>query len=166
MPVDQVLKAIAEQEEQLVFDRFDEGSAWTLGGLIRAQAVKSCLPIVIDIRLFSRPLLYFALAGSSPDNREWARRKGNVVERFHRSSYAVGLKNKHAGTTLLQTHGLNPADYADHGGAFPIKSHAFGVIGSITVSGLPQHEDHGLVVSSVCELLGMNPAKLQLPPIT
>lgn len=41
--------------------------------------------------------------GTTPDNVEWVRRKSNVVARFHRSSYAVGLREKQKGQTIYES---------------------------------------------------------------
>jgi uncharacterized protein (UPF0303 family) len=45
--------------------------------------------------------------------------------------------------------GVDPADYAAHGGAFPVRVAHAGVVGVVTVSGLPQAEDHALVVEAI-----------------
>ena len=92
------------------------------------------------------------MPGTTPDNWEWIRRKRNVVMRYHRSSYAIGLKHQRAGTTL-ESSGLDAKDYAAHGGCFPILLEGTGYVGTITVSGLPQREDHALVVSVLQEYL-------------
>jgi len=128
------------------------------------MAAERKLPVVIDIRRFGQPLFYAALEGTNPDNAEWVRRKSNVVARFHTSSYAVGLKLKQKNETLTEQQGLPMADYATHGGSFPISVKGVGVIGSVTVSGLPQRADHELVVEAICGLLGRHYGHLCLPP--
>ena len=151
------LAIIALQERRLTFRRFDEEMAWAVGSQLRSWGIEQAAPIVIDVRLFHRELFYAALPGSAPDNDEWVRRKINVVRRFHRSSYAVGLETKAKGGTLESRYGLSLTEYAAHGGAFPVTVDGVGVIGSITVSGLPQRDDHGLVVRTLCATLDVSP---------
>jgi uncharacterized protein (UPF0303 family) len=102
------------------------------------------------------------MEGTTPDNVDWVRRKSNVVARFHSSSYAAGLKEKAKKQTLLESQGLPVADYATHGGSFPLAVQGAGVVGSVTVSGLPQRADHELVVEALCGLIGRNYADLKL----
>jgi uncharacterized protein (UPF0303 family) len=56
------------------------------------------------------------------------------------------------------------ADFAAHGGSFPLRVAGAGVVGSVTVSGLAQRADHELVVEALCGLLGRNFAELRLGP--
>lgn len=163
MTVTTELAVIARQEAELTFARFDEDSAWRLGSLIRDWALAAGWPIVIEIRFFHRALFYAALPGSAPDNADWVRRKRNVVERYHRSSFGVGRSLAEKGGTLESRYGLAAADFAAHGGAFPITVAGCGVIGCAAVSGLPQREDHMLVVRAICALLERDPADLALP---
>jgi uncharacterized protein (UPF0303 family) len=156
------LEQIAMQERELVLPRFDAQFAWDLGERLRTLAVERKLAVVIDVRRFGQPLFYTALEGTTPDNVEWVRRKTNVVARFHRSSYAMGLKEKIKNETLLDTQGLPIADYATHGGSFPLAVAGAGVIGSATVSGLPQRSDHELVVEALCAMLGRDYQQLKL----
>ena len=102
------------------------------------------------------------MEGTTPDNPEWVRRKSNVVARFHRSSYAVGIKEKMKGVTLAESQGLPLADYATHGGSFPLTVAGAGVVGSVTVSGLPMRADHELVIEALCAMLGRDYAELRL----
>ncbi len=163
MSLENDLAIIAKQEQTLRFNRFDEDDAWKLGSRLRELAVAPKHPLVIDIRRFGQPLFYCALPGSVPDNVEWVRRKNNVVARFHRSSYGLALELQNKNATLESKFGLTLGDYAAHGGAFPLIVAAAGVIGSVTVSGLPQRLDHELVVQALAEATGHDYKQLQLP---
>lgn len=158
------LVRIAFQERELVLPRLDAQTAWELGSKLRALAAERSLAVVIDIRKFGQPLFYVAMDGTTPDNPEWVRRKSNVVARFHRSSYAVGLREKQKGETIYESQGLLLADYATHGGSFPLTVTGAGVVGSVTVSGLPMRQDHELVVEALCAILGRNYDELKLAP--
>ena len=87
-------KKLRSQERELRLPRLDAEVAWELGTRIRTMAAERGLVLVVDVRRFGQPLFYAALEGTTPDNPEWVRRKSNVVARFHRSSYAVGMKLK------------------------------------------------------------------------
>jgi uncharacterized protein (UPF0303 family) len=156
------LERVALQERELVFQQFTAQTAWELGVRIWTLAKDRHLPVVLDIRRFGQPLFYAAMEGTTPDNLEWVRRKSNTVARFHRSSYSIGLKEKIKEETQHQSQGLSLADYATHGGAFPLIVAGAGVIGSVTVSGLPERADHELAVEALCGALGRNYSQLGL----
>jgi len=162
MDIDRDLEIIARQESELQFPLFDVEAAWRLGCWLRATAVSRRFPIVIDVRRFGHPLFYSALAQTTPDNADWVRRKSNVVARFLKSSYAMGLTLKRDATNLTDRFGLSAADYASHGGGFPITVANAGVIGSVTVSGLPQRDDHEFVVEALCAELDRDYSALSL----
>lgn len=158
------IERIAEQEKELRLPRLDAQFAWDLGSRLRSMALERGHVLVVDVRRFGQPLFYAALEGTTPDNVEWVRRKNNVVARFHRSSYVVGLHLENKGTTLVETQGLPLADYATHGGSFPLHVEGAGVVGSATVSGLPQRSDHEFVVEALCAHLGRDYLALKLGP--
>ena len=137
---------IKRQETELAFTEFNELVAHSLGERIRERALREKLVIVVDIRTWDRQLYFMALPGTTADNAEWVRRKRNVVLTLATSTLAVGLKLKASGETLEERYGLPPRDHAAHGGGFPLILDGLGCIGAITVSGLPQVEDHALVV--------------------
>lgn len=161
MGVSEDLEQVALQERELRLPRLDAQMAWELGTLLRNMAEERELPVVIDVRRFGQPMFYAAMDGSTPDNPEWVRRKSNVVARFHRSSYGVGLSLKEKNDSL-EGRGLPVADYATHGGSFPLVVDGAGIVGSVTVSGLPQRDDHELVVEALCEMLGREYEALRL----
>ena len=156
------LERIALQERELHLPRLDAQTAWELGSRLRTMAAERGLAVVIDVRRFGQPLFYAAMDGTTADNPEWVRRKSNVVARFHRSSYAVGLKEKVKKETLAESQGLPTADYATHGGSFPLVVGEAGIVGSVPVSGLPMRADHELVVEALCAMLGRDYAELKL----
>lgn len=163
MSIAQDLARIALQEERLQYPSFDEAAAWRLGLRLRALAVQRGHALVIEVRRPAQPLFYAALPGSTPDSAEWVRRKSNVVLRFHRSSFAVGLDLEERKTSLVERWGLPVADYASHGGSFPIRVRGSGCVGAVSVSGLAQRDDHNLVVEAVCFELGQDFDSVRLP---
>ncbi len=161
MGLNEDAEQIALQERELRLPRLDAQLAWELGSRLRAMAIERGLALVIDVRRFGQPLFYAALDGTTPDNPEWVRRKSNVVARYHRSSYGMGLDLKQKRQTL-EERGHSIADFAAHGGSFPLHVEGAGIVGSVTVSGLPQRADHELVVEALCGLLGRDYASLKL----
>ena len=164
MAISDDLDTLARQEQRLRFAKFTEDTAWEIGTKLHALGQARKLPIVIDIRLANRLLFHAALPGSTPDNPEWVRRKSNVVLRYLKSSYRVGREFAARNDTLDAHRGVSPLDYAAHGGSFPIHVEGAGVIGAITVSGLPQREDHNLVVEALAAFLDQPLDELALGP--
>ena len=146
---------IIQQEKKLVFPAFSEADAFKIGSALKARADAENVPIVIDISLWDRKLFYFARPGSTSDNEDWVRRKFNLARRLHKSSYRAGRELAAAGLTLRDRN-LAEADYAPHGGAFPIRLSNAGAIGAVTISGLPQRDDHNWVAAAIAAHLGID----------
>ncbi len=155
-PEPDLLRTIAEieaHEHELVFTRFDNDDAWRLGCLLVELAQQRALPVTVDIRRGPQQLFHAAMPGTTPDNDSWIERKVRVVERFGASSYLVGLRARRKGITFAAQHDLPLQEYAAHGGCFPVRVRDVGVVGTVTVSGLPQAEDHALVVEGIRDFL-------------
>ena len=166
MAVQDDIAALVIQETTLTFPGFTPDLAWQIGTTLRDLAIARNYPLVIDVRRFGSPhqqLFYCALAGTTPDNARWVQRKINVVARFHKSSYHVGRLLEQSGLGFTERYNLPIEDYAAHGGCFPIHVAGTGIVGSVTVSGLPQREDHNLVVEALCLITGRDYQKLRLP---
>jgi uncharacterized protein (UPF0303 family) len=148
------LAELAAHEDELQFTRFTNDDAWDLGTALVTRAREQQLPVAVDISRNGHQLFHAALPGTSPDNDSWIRRKAAVVDRFGHSSLFVGQRSREAGTTFEAEFGLDPARYAAHGGAFPVLVRDVGPVGVVVVSGLPQVEDHRLVVAVLRELVG------------
>ncbi len=145
------LEKVSRQEELLVFESFDEVTAWQLGKSLREMAELAGQSVTIDIRQGDDCLFFTAMKGTTPVNADWARRKRNLVNRLQKSSFALGLARANGEDVPA-----DDEDHAAHGGCFPIRVAGVGFIGTATVSGLPQREDHILVVKGLANLLNVD----------
>lgn len=158
------LERLTLQEQRLQFDAFDQRTAWELGTHIKALCEEAGVALAIEVRLSKETVFYYAMPGTGPTNADWARRKRNAVELLHTSSYALGLKLEQEKSSLEAKQGLPLRDYATHGGSFPIRVRGVGVVGVVTVSGIPQRDDHAMVVKALAALCGVPLAEVALDP--
>lgn len=142
------LTELQAEAARLILPRFAEVEALALGRIMTDLATTRAHPVVIDIRTANRTLYHAALPGSAPLNGLWAARKSNTALLFQEASLLVGTRHRGKGESLAK-HGLDTADYADHGGAVPISVAGQGVVAVATVSGLPQLDDHRLVIEAL-----------------
>lgn len=149
----ELLESLRQEEETIQFTEFTNETAFAIGCRLAEIATRDKKGITIDICRNGQQLFHYALPGTALDNDEWIKRKNRVVNRYGHSSYYMGIYYKSRGTTLNEKAFLDPAEYAAHGGSFPIIIKNVGVVGTITVSGLPQEEDHRLVVNTLKEFL-------------
>jgi uncharacterized protein (UPF0303 family) len=149
-----LLEELLTQEQALQFTSFNNDEARALGLRLVEVAMAEQLSITVDICRHGQQLFHCALAGTSADNDEWIKRKNRVVNRFGHSSYYMGVYYRSRGTTIQESALREPREFAAHGGAFPISIRGVGVVGTVTVSGLPQAEDHRLVVQVLRQFLG------------
>lgn len=157
------IERLTHHEAVLCFDAFDAAVAWTLGSRLKALAEARAAAVTIEIRLSGELVFFHAMPGTAPANADWARRKRNSVELLGHSSYRIGRELQRDASTLQAKMGLPERDYASHGGSFPLRLVGGLCIGSVTVSGLPQREDHALVVQALAELCGVAPDTVALP---
>src|SRR5919202_7076397 len=143
------LAELLAEEEELQLRSFTNDDAWELGCALVAAARERSAPVAIGIVRNGHRLFTAALTGATPDNEEWIRRKERVVQRFGHSSLAVRQASVERGTTFEEQFGLDPQRYAAHGGCFPVLVRSVGPVGTVTVSGLPQVEDHRMVVATL-----------------
>ncbi len=153
---------IRSQEATLVFARFDEEDALSIGLAIVGKIKARNGFALIDIRLWDRQLFAYSMPGASADNAEWVRRKINVVRRYQISSYRMGLELSETGRALDGSRGVDPLDFAPHGGCFPIRMKDGPIVGCVTVSGLPQRDDHLVVVEAISAHLGIDMTELAM----
>lgn len=148
-----LLREIDRQERELVFDSFTMEEAHTLGNLLYEKAKERGLALTIDITRGGQQLYHAALEGTSADNDQWIIRKNRVVNRFGRCSFYISRDLASKGLTIEEKYNVSSMEFAPHGGAFPIRLRNAGVIGTVTVSGLPQAEDHAFLTGVLREYL-------------
>jgi len=136
--MDDILKQLLQEEQELQFTKFNESTAWHIGSQLVEQSISKKLPVTIDITRGGHQLFHASLRGTSADNDEWIKRKVRLVYRFGHSSFYIGQLLKSKGKRLEEAYLISESDYAPHGGCFPIIIRDTGVIGTITVSGLAQ----------------------------
>lgn len=151
--MDDILIQVLEQEQELQFAKFNEDTAWNLGKQLVETAREKNLSVTVDITRGTHQLFHASLPGTSPDNDEWVKRKIRTVYRFGHSSFYMGQLLKSKGKNIEQAYLVSESEYAAHGGCFPIIVKDTGIVGTITVSGLPQEEDHNLVVQALRDFL-------------
>lgn len=150
-----LLAELLAQEERLQLARFEHEDAFRLGMMLVERARADSIPLTIQLTRVHQVLFQVAMPGTVLDNDHWVRRKTATVYRFGHSSFYMGVSCRARGVTLAERYGVGPTDYAEHGGAFPIRVRGVGLVGVVAVSGLPQAEDHALVV----EMLGRHLAQ-------
>jgi uncharacterized protein (UPF0303 family) len=149
----EILEHLLSEEQTLQFTSFNEDTAWRIGCWLVEYAVQNKLPITIDIRKGEQQLFHASRPGTSADNDEWVVRKVRLVNRMGHSSYYIGQLLKSEGKKIEEKFLLPESQFAPHGGCFPVLVKGTGMVGCITVSGLPQEEDHKLVVMAIKNFL-------------
>ena len=145
---------LAAEEALLMFESFTNDDAIALGLALVDAARAEQLAVTIDVRRGDQQVFHAALPGTTVDNDAWVERKVRVVRRFEQSSFRVGCTLRRLGQSIDEAFLLDGSLYAPHGGAFPITVRNAGVVGVVTVSGLPQRADHRLVVDVLTRHLG------------
>ena len=148
-----LIARIEAQERTLVFPGFSNDDAWALGSILVELARERMLAVTVDITRGEQQLFHAALPGTSAHNDAWITRKTRTVREFGISSLLAGQRAKLGGNSFEDAPWIDPLRYAGHGGSFPITVAGVGVVGTVTVSGLPQLEDHALVMRILREHL-------------
>jgi len=143
------LATITRQEQALQFTSFDNDAALAIGNKIVEMAKADKVAVTVDVSVNRNPLFFHAMAGTSPNNVDWIRRKSNLVNRTGHASFYVHTQAVDRGQDFDNLPTFDRKDFAAHGGSFPIVVKGTGQVGTITVSGLAGVDDHALVVRAL-----------------
>ena len=148
-----LLAMCAEQENKFQFDHFSRADALAFGLKLHENAKKQPIPVAIEITINGLTVFRYFPDGALPDSELWLARKRRTVELMEMSSLRF-LAWLEVNGESLESRKLPADDYAAGGGGFPIRLRSTGVIGSICVSGMPDHmDDHQLVINTLAEFL-------------
>ena len=145
------MKEAEEQRKTFVLSSFTNAEAFDLGNYIYQKALREGKPFVVSVTRNRQRLFYAAAEGTSTENDYWVMRKENTAYYFQKSSYEIALYMKIREANIFDRCGLDRSQYVQAGGAVPIYGKGFGMIGTATVSGMSQEEDHAFVSESVAE---------------
>ncbi|KAF2966004.1 hypothetical protein GQX73_g7550 [Xylaria multiplex] len=150
----EVVKATSD----FTLDSFTASDAWELGHLLYARLLPFSAekPTLISIASANSEHVLFQAAvgsGTAPDNDNWVQRKRNAVLRFAASTWFLQCKYQGDERAFRLKFGMSEdvaGRYAIHGGGVPIRvSGVEGIVAVVVVSGLKQHEDHGVIVDVI-----------------
>lgn len=139
-----------EQEKKYTFESFLKKDALRLGLIINKQSEKYGQPISIKITVNGLVAFSYCQDGATKSNIEWAMRKQRIVELEEMCSLRHRVWMEMTDNTW-ESRKLEPNMYAEHGGGFPIRIKNTGLIGTVTVSGLPHLDDHQVIIDSLEE---------------
>jgi uncharacterized protein (UPF0303 family) len=144
-----LIATIEGEVAELQFTRFTNDDAVALGQLLVQLGVGRNLPIAIGISKSDHLLFRAALDGATPDNDVWLEAKARTAARYLAPSLLVGLRARRHGGRFEDNPMVDRTMHAAHGGSFPLYIRGVGPVATVTVSGLPQLEDHRLVVEAL-----------------
>ncbi len=159
--MDDILKQLLQEEQELQFASFNEATSWKIGACLVEKSMNEQLAVTIDITRGQHQLFHASLPGTSADNDEWIKRKVRLVYRFGHSSLYINQLLKSRGKSLEEAYFISQDRYGPFGGCFPVIVRGSGMVGTITVSGLPQEDDHRLVVETIRDFLTMKDKVIQ-----
>ena len=132
-----MISMCAEQEEKFQFEHFSREDALKIGLKLHENAKEQ--PVAVEITVNGLVVFRYFAEGAKPDS-----------ELMETSSLRFFAELEDAGETFADRK-LDPNEYAA-GGGFPIRLRGTGVIGSICVSGYPDHvDDHQLIINTLAE---------------
>ncbi|MBN8667227.1 MAG: heme-binding protein [Chitinophagales bacterium] len=135
--------------KKIELDHFSNRIAFDIGLKIVELAKSRNQHIAVEVSRLNHTVFLFVDDNLPADKHNWLRRKANVAKRFEESSLSVKNDLKDGQMSLDKTFGLDERDFIAKGGSIPIFIKNAGMIGTITVSGLRDEEDHNIIIESL-----------------
>ena len=156
MDIKEIVALRQKEEALLCYEKFTNEDALTLGLKMVEIAKEWGVAVAIDIEVNGVQLFHYNMPGSNARNSMWIRRKQNTVQLCQVGTLHAGQLLELQGKQLWRDWRLDEKDYAIIGGGFPISVAGTGIIGAVACSGLPHEDDHRLIITALCEILGVD----------
>jgi uncharacterized protein (UPF0303 family) len=140
---------VLEQEARLTLQSCSEADALAIGQWLLAAAEARSLAVTVEAWHGDRLVFRAARPGTNAHNDLYLAGKRAVVRHFGHASFYERLRHEEAGTSFEEATSLAFPAYAPHGGGFPLIVAGTGMVGVVLVSGLPQEQDHALIVEAL-----------------
>lgn len=142
-------KAGNEILKKIELDSFSNQLAFEMGMKIIDMAKSRHQHIAVEICRLNYTVFMYVDDSLPVDKYNWLRRKANVAKQFEESSLSVKNDLMIGNMTLEKTFGLDGKDFLANGGSIPVFVKNAGMIGTITVSGLHDEEDHKIIIDAL-----------------
>lgn len=141
-----LLERVRADERESTLPAFAHADAVDLGTRALTLAVERSLPVAIRVTRGDQLAFHAATDGTSADNDAWIERKIRLVRRLEISSLQARVRHELDDGDLGW---LDPVHYALAGGCIPLRMAGGALVGTLTVSGLPDVQDHDLAMEAV-----------------
>ena len=149
MNAQELLALALEHEKTYQFPAFNRDEVWELG----CDLVESCKkydgPLAVEIDISGVMVFRYYPSGTGAFHEMWLERKRKTVQLLEKSSLRVSAELKMAGETLEKDMLLDPMEYADCGGGFPLRMKNGCIFGFVGVSGLADTVDHAALIGGL-----------------
>lgn len=149
MDAKELLALATEQEKRYQFPKFSRDDAWELA----CDLVESCKqydgPLAVEIDIAGVMVFRYYPSGTGAFHEKWLERKRKTVQLLEKSSLRVSTELKTSGQTLEKDMLLDPVEYADCGGGFPLRMKDGCIFGFVGVSGLADTVDHAALIGGL-----------------
>lgn len=150
------LQMCLEQERDYQFPRFGREQVWELG----CDLVKACEecngPLAIEIDINGTMVFRYYPAGTGPYHEMWLERKRRTVQLLEKSTLRLSAELELKDQEMYKHMGLDPMEYTDSGGGFPLRMKDGCIFGFVGISGLSGLEDHTAVINGLARYFKRN----------
>ena len=145
-------KGLLKEEKILKLSSLTNTDAIEIGEIATTLGNQRKVPIAIQVRIGDWIVFHASLEGSKPENDRWINRKVAVVMLKQHSTMYERVSAEERGVDWHKDNNVQDETHAIHGGALPLITDE-GFRGILSISGLPQVEDHLFAVEVLTEFL-------------